>query len=71
VQVLPDFNFTFDNNKTYRWMATNASEKDAFIKQLWKASMRYLTVQKPEFVNVSIPVEQLGMCCLFIYFCSN
>ncbi len=83
-QVQPEFHLVLDD-KTYIWFATVPEEKEAFIRQLWKvcssvtsvfvqlstlqASARYLVNQKPEFVNIAIPVEHLGLFSIasFLY----
>jgi hypothetical protein len=74
-QVQPEFHLVLDD-KTYIWFATVPEEKEVFIRQMWKvcesvnvlahvsalqASARYLVNQKPEFVNIAIPVEHLGL----------
>ncbi|KAJ8277098.1 hypothetical protein GJAV_G00071450 [Gymnothorax javanicus] len=46
----PEFDLHFD--KVYRWVASSAAEKNAFISCIWKLNQRYLR-KKLEFVNVS------------------
>ncbi|XP_064636465.1 exocyst complex component 1-like isoform X2 [Lineus longissimus] len=61
---IAEFDLHFE--KVYKWVASNLSEKDAFIACLWKLSQRHLS-EKPEFVNIPIhlleeiaPVSELG-----------
>uniref|UniRef100_A0A915L501 Exocyst complex component Sec3 PIP2-binding N-terminal domain-containing protein n=1 Tax=Romanomermis culicivorax TaxID=13658 RepID=A0A915L501_ROMCU len=57
LKVVPEFELTTD--KVYKYLVTNPSEKDPFIKQVWKLCNRYLPAQKPDFINISLPVEEL------------
>lgn len=47
---LAEFDLHFD--RVYKWNASNAHEKWAFISCLWKLVCRHLPRQKPSFVNV-------------------
>ncbi|VDN07869.1 unnamed protein product [Thelazia callipaeda] len=44
-------------DRLFKLCASTAEDKDSFIKQLYKFANKYLPVQKPDFVNVPIPVE--------------
>lgn len=55
-KLTPDFELII-GDRLFRLCASTADEKDSFIKQLYKFANKYLPVQKPDFVNVSIPVE--------------
>ncbi|KAH7724485.1 putative exocyst complex component Sec3 [Aphelenchoides avenae] len=46
-------------DKTFHLVTGTHEEKESFIRQLYKLSNNYLPVQKPEFVNVSLPVDVL------------
>ncbi|OUC39599.1 hypothetical protein D917_04727 [Trichinella nativa] len=54
---IPELEITTD--KTYRWEICNVNEKESFIRQMWKVCHRHLASHKPEFVNISIPVEEM------------
>lgn len=55
-KLMPDFDLVV-GDRVHRLCASTADEKDAFIKQLFKFASKYLPVQKPDFVNVPIPVD--------------
>lgn len=55
-KLTPEFELVV-GDRPIRLCASTAEEKDAFIKQLYKFAIKYLPVQKPDFVNVPIPVE--------------
>lgn len=55
-KLLPEFDMVVGDH-VYNLCASTADEKDAFIKQLYKFASKYLPVQKPDFVNVPIPVD--------------
>ncbi|CAK5111580.1 unnamed protein product [Meloidogyne enterolobii] len=55
---LPDFNLTI-KGQLYQLYSNTAEEKEFFIRQLFKFSNANLPIQKPEFVNVSLPVDTL------------
>ncbi|VDN56325.1 unnamed protein product [Dracunculus medinensis] len=55
-KYLPEFELII-GERLYRLCASSPEEKDAFIKQMYKFSSKYLPVQKPDFVNVPIPVD--------------
>ncbi|XP_078603079.1 exocyst complex component 1-like [Branchiostoma floridae x Branchiostoma japonicum] len=47
----PEFDLHFE--KSYKWVASNVTEKSAFISCLWKLCQRYLIKKRPDFVNVN------------------
>uniref|UniRef100_A0A915P335 Exocyst complex component Sec3 PIP2-binding N-terminal domain-containing protein n=1 Tax=Meloidogyne floridensis TaxID=298350 RepID=A0A915P335_9BILA len=55
---LPDFNLTI-KGQLYQLYSNTSEEKEFFIRQLFKFSNANLPIQKPEFVNVSLPVDTL------------
>ncbi|VDO36843.1 unnamed protein product [Onchocerca flexuosa] len=55
-KLTPEFELVVED-RLFRLCASTTEEKDAFIKQLYKFANKYLPVQKPDFVNVPIPVE--------------
>uniref|UniRef100_A0A915LTA1 Exocyst complex component Sec3 PIP2-binding N-terminal domain-containing protein n=1 Tax=Meloidogyne javanica TaxID=6303 RepID=A0A915LTA1_MELJA len=55
---LPDFNLTI-KGQLYQLYSNTSEEKEFFIRQLFKFSNDNLPIQKPEFVNVSLPVDTL------------
>uniref|UniRef100_A0A0N5AIT6 Sec3-PIP2_bind domain-containing protein n=1 Tax=Syphacia muris TaxID=451379 RepID=A0A0N5AIT6_9BILA len=58
-KLISEFDITV-GDRCYKLCASSAEEKDTFIKQLYKAivfASKYLPVQKPDFVNVPIPVD--------------
>ncbi|VDK45989.1 unnamed protein product [Anisakis simplex] len=55
-KMLPQFDLSIGDH-VYKLCASTSDEKDAFIKQLYKFASKYLPVQKPDFVNVPIPVD--------------
>uniref|UniRef100_A0A914ZGK6 Exocyst complex component Sec3 PIP2-binding N-terminal domain-containing protein n=1 Tax=Parascaris univalens TaxID=6257 RepID=A0A914ZGK6_PARUN len=55
-KMLPQFDLAIGDH-VYKLCASTPDEKDAFIKQLYKFASKYLPVQKPDFVNVPIPVD--------------
>ncbi|VDD94922.1 unnamed protein product [Enterobius vermicularis] len=55
-KLTPEFEVTVEE-RCYKLCTSSAEEKDAFIKQLYKFASKYLPVQKPDFVNVPIPVD--------------
>ncbi|CDW56417.1 Exocyst complex component 1 [Trichuris trichiura] len=57
--AIPDLEITVDS--VHRWEVCKASEKESFIRQVWKVCHRYLSSQRPEFVNISIPVDEIGI----------
>uniref|UniRef100_A0A5S6QNJ8 Sec3-PIP2_bind domain-containing protein n=1 Tax=Trichuris muris TaxID=70415 RepID=A0A5S6QNJ8_TRIMR len=56
-KAMADLEITIDS--VYRWEVCKVSEKESFIRQLWKVCHRYLLSQRPEFVNISIPVDEI------------
>ncbi|KFD53401.1 hypothetical protein M513_05665 [Trichuris suis] len=56
-KAIPDLEITVDS--VHRWEVCKASEKESFIRQVWKVCYRYLSSQRPEFVNISIPVDEI------------
>ncbi|VDN90912.1 unnamed protein product [Brugia pahangi] len=55
-KLTPEFDLVVDD-RLFRFCASTTEEKDSFIKQLYKFANKYLPVQKPDFVNIPIPVE--------------
>lgn len=45
-----EFDLTFD--KVYRWVASNARERQAFIHNLWKQSSKHIMKDKPIFKGI-------------------
>lgn len=54
-------------DRQFHLQCENAEAKEFFIKQLYKLSEKYLPIQKPDFVNISLPVDEL----IFNPQCSN
>ncbi|KAL7079889.1 hypothetical protein ACQ4LE_000869 [Meloidogyne hapla] len=57
---LPDFNLTI-KGQLYQLYSNTSEEKEFFIRQLFKFSNANLPIQKPDFVNVSLPVDTLPL----------
>ncbi|KAF7634516.1 Sec3-PIP2_bind domain-containing protein [Meloidogyne graminicola] len=57
---LPDFNLTI-KGQLYQLYSNSSDEKEFFIRQLFKFSNANLPIQKPEFVNISLPVDSLPL----------
>uniref|UniRef100_A0A7I4KG83 BMA-SEC-3 n=1 Tax=Brugia malayi TaxID=6279 RepID=A0A7I4KG83_BRUMA len=55
-KLTAEFDLVVDD-RLFRFCAFTTEEKDSFIKQLYKFANKYLPVQKPDFVNIPIPVE--------------
>uniref|UniRef100_A0AAF5PH64 Sec3-PIP2_bind domain-containing protein n=2 Tax=Wuchereria bancrofti TaxID=6293 RepID=A0AAF5PH64_WUCBA len=55
-KLTPEFDLVVDD-RLFRFCASTTEEKDSFIKQLYKFANKYLPIQKPDFVNIPIPVE--------------
>ncbi|MCP9266035.1 Exocyst complex component 1 [Dirofilaria immitis] len=55
-KLIPEFELVVED-RLFRLCASTTEEKDSFIKQLYKFANKYLPVQKPDFVNVPLPVE--------------
>ncbi|MFH4983776.1 hypothetical protein AB6A40_010485 [Gnathostoma spinigerum] len=56
IEALPEFDLHIGDH-SFKLCASAAEEKDAFIRHLFKFASKYLPVQKPDFVNVPIPVD--------------
>ncbi|KAI1710586.1 exocyst complex component sec3 domain-containing protein [Ditylenchus destructor] len=55
-KATPEFNITVAE-KQFQLSAGSQDEKEIFIRQLYKLANSYLPVQKPDFINLSLPVE--------------
>uniref|UniRef100_A0A915CXN2 Exocyst complex component Sec3 PIP2-binding N-terminal domain-containing protein n=1 Tax=Ditylenchus dipsaci TaxID=166011 RepID=A0A915CXN2_9BILA len=56
---IPEFNMVI-NDKQYQLATSTYDEKEAFIRQLYKLANSYLPVQKPDFINLTLPVDNFA-----------
>ncbi|CAD5206186.1 unnamed protein product [Bursaphelenchus okinawaensis] len=50
-----EFDIVFGDNRRRNFLAVSINGKEAFIKELFFISHKFLPIQKPEFVNIKIP----------------